>query len=110
MVAHTNPARRQLRHTPAYSTAAARRRRDTCGPRSEGVRFGRVISRRKLIGGAVAGAECWPLRARAAADPLAREVLYNGIRLGSPWPTFWVSPSPAGESRGFVNAGGSSVA
>lgn len=44
-----------------------------------------LISRRSFLRGAAAGALLAPIGARVAAQP-ASDVLYNGIRLGRPWP------------------------
>ena len=45
-----------------------------------------VISRRDLLRMAASGAMAWPVGAFPALRAASPEVLYNGIRLGSPWP------------------------
>jgi hypothetical protein len=45
-----------------------------------------LISRRSFLRGAAAGAMFAPFGARAGAQNASGELLYNGIRLGTPWP------------------------
>ncbi len=45
-----------------------------------------VISRRDLLRMAASGAMAWPVGAFPALRAASPETLYNGIRLGSPWP------------------------